>query len=335
MSKLFINKNIWNTFNESEMSNYVDSVFNYYRSVGFPYFSKCGDYRDKEFMKFMNFDSSNIVDDYIIKQTMHGLGFLWSFHPHSFSVKCNDKLSPFEAFNDDEIFRKVIMKRIQFGDNISDNGIRKMLKMYSGVQGVSNFRPTAAEGIYKHLLPNGGVTWDMSCGYGGRLLGAHKAGIKYIGTDPALDTHKGNELMASFIGSDAELHNVGSEVFKPIPNSLDLCFTSPPYFNCEKYSNEETQSYMKYKSKNDWMNGFMLTTLENCFNGLRVGGILAVNIANIKTYTTIERDFRHIAMKVGFKPISGMKLNLSAVMGKVGFKEEPVYLFIKPRKTLL
>ena len=29
-----------------------------------------------------------------------------------------------------------------------------------------------------------GTTWDMSCGFGGRLLGAIAADVNYIGTDP-------------------------------------------------------------------------------------------------------------------------------------------------------
>ena len=37
----------------------------------------------------------------------------------------------------------------------------------------------------------------------------------------------------------------GSENFVE-KNNFDLCFTSPPYFDLERYSGEATQSYLKY-----------------------------------------------------------------------------------------
>lgn len=49
------------------------------------------------------------------------------------------------------------------------------------------FTPTAAAAIYHKFLPEeGGVVWDMSAGFGGRLLGALACDRvdKYIGTDP-------------------------------------------------------------------------------------------------------------------------------------------------------
>ena len=131
---------------------------------------------------------------------------------------------------------------------ISDSGIRKMLKIYSGVQGVSNFRPTAAATIYD-VFAKDGVVWDMSGGWGGRLLGAIVSGVKrYIATEPSIETYKGLIELSDDYGRDIDtwIYNMGSEDYQPHKNSLDLCFTSPPYFDLEKYSNEDTQSYIKY-----------------------------------------------------------------------------------------
>ena len=41
-----------------------------------------------------------------------------------------------------------------------------------------------------------------------------------------------------------------------LKKSLDLCFTSPPYFDTEKYSDEDTQSYKKFPTEDGWVNGF-------------------------------------------------------------------------------
>ena len=136
----------------------------------------------------------------------------------------------------------------------------------TGSQGVSNFRPTAAHAIYNRFLPDGGTTWDMSGGYGGRLLGAIKSQINYIATEPATNTVEGLKEIINDWGTIStlfrnELHleivQKGSEDFLPDKESLDLCFTSPPYFDTEKYSNEDTQSYIKFPTSRDWINGFL------------------------------------------------------------------------------
>ena len=63
---------------------------------------------------------------------------------------------------------------------------------------------------------------------------------------------------------DTRVLGVGSEEFKPRENTVDLCFTSPPYFDTEKYADEPTQSYIKYPSEKEWIDGFLTQTIQNC-----------------------------------------------------------------------
>ena len=59
--------------------------------------------------------------------------------------------------------------------------------------------------------------WDMSSGYGGRLLGAIVAGVNYVGTDPCTETYEGLQRLAEDYGegTEIELHKIGSEDFIP------------------------------------------------------------------------------------------------------------------------
>jgi hypothetical protein len=332
---IFLNKKQWASFSPEEIENYIDVVFDYYKEKGFPYYSTEQSYRDDEFNKLNKYDKSGMVESGIIKQTMHGLALAWSYFPHSFAVRCNNQKSPVEAFTDDATFRKVIAKRIKIGDNISDAGIRKMLKMFTGVQAVSNFRPTAASAIYTHF-GNKGTVWDMSGGYGGRLLGAITSDItKYICTEPCQQTFQGISAMSEHYkrdGLEVELHMLGSEDYLPKENSLDLCFTSPPYFDCEKYSDEDTQSYIKFPEKNMWINGFLKQTFSNCYHGLKADGRMIINIANVKSYKNIEEDTIAAASAVGFELDTVWKLALSNPNMRdksAKFKYEPVYIFKK------
>jgi hypothetical protein len=265
------NKSYWAGMPDIELDEYKKLIFDYYRQEGFPYYPTDEKYRLKEFKKLLNYDYSNIIEDGVVKQTMHGLGLAWSYFPHSFDIKCNNKMTPLEVFNNDDHFLKVIEKRLKMGTFITDAGIRKMLKMYTGTQAVSNFRPTAAAAIYDKYAPNGNV-WDMSGGWGGRMLGAMMSSVKhYIATEPSTEAHKGlceMEMDYRRLMGDDEMkfHLVkqGSEEFLTPKGYLDLCFTSPPYFDLEKYSDEDTQSYVKYDNRHAWINGFLRDTFYNC-----------------------------------------------------------------------
>jgi hypothetical protein len=267
---------------------------------------------------------------------MHGLSLAWHYFPHSFNVKCNNKLTPYEAFHNDKIFKEVIRKRLKIGTYISDSGIRKMLKIYSGVQGVSNFRPTAAAYIYQKYAPNG-VVWDMSGGWGGRLLGAIKAGVNtYIATEPSSLTCDGLIKLAEDFHNtmNYEINCCGSEEYKPIQSSLDLCFTSPPYFDLELYADEPTQSFVKYKTKSEWIKGFLKQTFINCHYGLKVGKFMIINIADVKGKhnLNLEAETIKVAEEVGFKHVNTLKLALSNINMRnktEKYKYEPVFVFQK------
>jgi len=337
MNDVIANESHWRNMSEEELEKYATKVFWHYRKNGFPYYPTDMKTRKRDFDSLMRFDRTNLLEDDVLKQTMHGLGLAWSYFPHSFNVKCNDKMTPYEAFMDDEVFMKVIHKRLKMGTYMSDSGIRKMLKIYSNVQGVSNFRPTAAATIYDHFAKNG-VVWDMSGGWGGRLLGAIASGVDtYIATEPSTLAYEGlGEIVKDFGGNTkCNIVCIGSEDFLPDENSLDLCFTSPPYFDVEKYSDECDQSYIKFNTKETWVEGFLRPTFENCMYGLKYDGTMIINIADGKNNLGLEAETIRIAEEVGFRLVKKFYLALSNInlRGKdIKFKYEPMFIFIK--KTL-
>jgi hypothetical protein len=328
-----INEVYWRNMSPTELEDFAQEIFNYYRQNGFPYYSKNMEIRQKDFDKLISYNRSMLFENDIIKQTMHGLGLAWSYFPESFNVRCGDKMTPYEAFMNDEIFMKVIRKRLKMGTYISDSGIRKMLKIFTGVQGVSNFRPTAAAAVYDAFAKDG-VVWDMSGGWGGRMLGAIASGVKsYTCTEPSRLTASGLVALREDFGTgiDINIIELGSEDYCPDRKSLDVCFTSPPYFNLEKYSDEPSQSYVKYPEKDAWIEEFLRETFENCRYGLKDDGVMLINIADIRG-NELETDMINVAEQVGFKIVKKIKLALSNINLRdktEKFKYEPIYLFIK------
>jgi hypothetical protein len=173
----------------------------------------------------------------------------------------------------------------------------------------------------------------MSGGWGGRLFGfLCSTGNEYTATEPNIRTYNGLkevEKALNFRGKKTKLLNIGSELYKPKNETLDLCFTSPPYFDTEKYSTEKNQSYIKFPKYEQWTNGYLKETFKNCFSGLKPGGKMIINISNTPKLKTIEKDTIKISLNIGFKHRETYFLELSSIAGK-GTKAEPIFIFTKP-----
>ena len=343
--------------------SYAETLVRAWRKIGFPYHRLSPSHKAKELCALFKYVENNhskliFTDDEgntCIRQTMHGLRLANSYFPHMVAIRAGGKRTPLEVFNDDALLAKALMKRIEWGGfsvrgkskfRLTANEIKKGLRTVSGAQAVSNFRPSAAAALYYKYLPEcGGTVFDPSCGFGGRLCGALACDRvkKYIGCDPASETFKGLlrmqiELLPMtrrYMGGrdmEVELHMLGSEtpaIRALLPKGgVDAIFSSPPYFSQEMYSDEPTQSWKKFPNPDQWMNGFIGATLENCEYCLAPGGTLAINIADVKDYEKLSGrkltdDFVALAESKGWKLVETMKLALSSMVGTTKYRTCP------------
>tara|TARA_R110000824_G_scaffold40180_1_gene120692 strand:- start:535 stop:1617 length:1083 start_codon:yes stop_codon:yes gene_type:complete len=335
---------VTNNINIVDIEEGVEIIFKYFRKRGFPHYTIRDDEKYNHIKKLKKFDVGTILKDNKIVQTMHCLRLAWTYFPHFWEVRCGGaKMSPMEIFLDDDKLKSTIRKTWNFelkhykgeeGRNknkFHENRFRQSIKIYSGTQSVSNFRPTAAKLIYEKF--GGETIWDMSCGWGGRLLGFLSASNTkhYIGTEPSSKTYDGLLKMRkdfSYLGKRVDIYKLGSEEYKPKKESIDLCFTSPPYFDTEKYSDEGTQSFKKFPTEDGWVNGFLKKTIENCYYGLKKDSYMLINIANTPKYKFIEDETVRISKELGFTQEDTVQLTLSSVMG-AGYKYEPIFVFKK------
>lgn len=156
--------------------------------------------------------------------------------------------------------------------------LRRGLRVQRNV--VSFFQPAHAYALYQELL--GDTTdprvWDPSCGFGARLLGFFAAypGGTYCGNEPAALTYADLQRLAK--GLSVDLRQAGSETGDTPEGPFDLVFTSPPYFDKERYFNEPSQSWVLFPSREEWLTGFLFTTMSTAVQRLRRGGRLALNV---------------------------------------------------------
>lgn len=155
---------------------------------------------------------------------------------------------------------------------------------------VSFFKPTAAFHVYKKVIGDKEEVsvYDPSCGFGARMLGFFAAYPKgnYYGTEPANETYSDllklkEELKNDLILREEQfkIFKCGSEVIKfDSETKFDLVFTSPPYFDLEKYFDEPGQCWKDFPTKDLWYKNYLIPTFETCINHLKDDGKIVINI---------------------------------------------------------
>ena len=147
----------------------------------------------------------------------------------------------------------------------------------------SQFPPAVAKEIYnlfeaKHI-------YDFSMGWGDRLAGFHASDAEtYYGTDPNVAVYKNYKEQDKFYDTKKKtvFKNSPAEDIDISKEKFDMIFTSPPYFNVEQYSTDETQSWKRYGTDIEvWLNDFLFATIDKCWNSLEDGGTMIINISDI------------------------------------------------------
>lgn len=152
---------------------------------------------------------------------------------------------------------------------------------------VSFFKPVVAAKIYRAILGDAvnPIVWDPSCGFGARLLGFASMYPKgtYIGNEPAEATLNDLHALRATLPTELCVHleQKGSEVWAPSEDSVDLVFTSPPYFHKEKYFAESNQSWVLYKTEEEWKTKFLFATLNSALIATKSGGYIVYNTDHV------------------------------------------------------
>jgi len=225
---------------------------------------------------------------------------------------------------------------------INPQVLRSMISLRKYI--AAQFRPSAAKAIYDYFQAE--TVLDFSMGWGDRILGAHASEYvkKYVGFDPNVNllpayaaqikhyNSIGNPMEFSIYPHCAEDPNI------PVNDEFDLIFTSPPYFDKEKYNQSEMQSYKKYKAFDDWMQNFLFKTLELRTPNLKSGGHLVINISDIytrkKRYEICDGMNDYIAStgQFEYKGAIGLKMPkrpMSKSSNTVGVYGEPCWVWKK------
>jgi DNA modification methylase len=188
-------------------------------------------------------------------------------------------------------------------DGINDAIFRAAFRL--GTYTATQFKPSVAKAVYeRHRAEN---VLDTSCGWGDRLAGfygTHSTKL-YVGCDPNPDVFEVYKKQCveyeKIIGGKPKL--IEQEDYfechgkktvkiwrKPsedvewslYTDTFDLYFTSPPYFETEKYASDTSavsdQSWARYNSFNNWKHDFFFKVTEMVWPTIKKNGFMMINI---------------------------------------------------------
>ena len=205
-----------------------------------------------------------------------------------------------------KVFSEIFDKALE-SDSLLDGvmwasrGVPSLDKFLTFAAPVHDHRPPAdfpaalARDLIDEFTPPGGAVLDPCHGWGGRLLGfmLSRKAARYVGFDVDERTSAGvsemyHDLLPFAMASkEAVLELCPFEDSQLDDNSFDFAFTSPPYFDVEKYGGE-LSSWRRYKGGfNAWVDGFYRPLIEKTTKALKPGGTFALQVGN-QTYPLEE-----------------------------------------------
>jgi len=324
----------YGTMGDADQNILVAEVLGYWAQTGFPYHEA----RVRDLRTLVNVGGDQVFKKDLLKAWQVGQASCLHFQPHYWETPVHGKegQTPRDRFEDRATLEKSIRQILEKGYVPNSSRLRSFLT--AGHNSVSNFRPSSAKAIIERYCPTGGLVWDPCAGWGGRLLGAAAASNRprYVACEPQTNTWKGLGGLTDWLSrylpgveKRVEVHNTPAEDFDP-PMGLDLVFTSPPYFNKELYSQEDTQSWVRYPTYKQWLEKFLAPVMLKARDRLKPGGWLVLNIADVKVGGVdygLVKDVKAIALELGLGEPEMLRYELPSLFGDN--REEPVLCWSK------
>lgn len=235
------------------------------------------------------------------------------------SAKRQDQpMSILERWNDPVFIREVLNNT----DKMNPYSLRETV--YKLEKECTQFKPTLAYSIYKYF--NARRAGDISAGWGDRLFGAIAAGLEsYVGYDPNTSLREGHtDIINRYAkGKDFNVVYTGFEEAVLQPNSFDIFFTSPPFFDFEIYSKDSTQSVARYPKLDDWIVHFLFASFRKAWDALKKEGHLVIHLTDVYKTKVCEK------MCLLIQSCLHGALYIGTITATGGEKPRPIWVFKK------
>lgn len=329
-----LNRNL----SDNKFNFYLDALVDNIYEVGFETLIK--NYNDKLSpieRDWKTLQKTSIDKNNISSTCTTGLNIIKRYMTHIYDVKNHKGKSITNLFTKENIRKALIVNRKTHSTPYVSEIIRQ-LGFIAGTSKVTMYRPLLTKRIIDYFEAKNVL--DVCVGWGGRMLGcACKEDVMYTGIEPLSLTFSG----LTKIVEDLNLKNVtllngcAEDLVSTLEPAYDLALTSPPYYNLEIYSDEESQSH-HYNSYEEWVERFLKPTVYGVISKLKENGKSCWSVKNFKTdkkynlyddIVKLHEDKGWKKLDVEFYVGNCMRPGMTDCQGKAMKNKEVTYVFSK------
>lgn len=216
---------------------FVEYQFNICRSMPFPY----PKYTDMELIRSYNqlckMKTDNKYHKDISLRNREGDRLISHFHESIYMAKRKETISPYEAWYNDDLLRKVIKNRIIYVNTINPNKILQGFNISKVATKISIFSAGRAKILISRYLNEYDEIFDPFSGFSGRMLGSISSNKQYIGQDISpIHVNESNNMLL-FLKDNGIQFNANIECKDILQSSgeYECLFTCPPYSDIEQW----------------------------------------------------------------------------------------------------
>ena len=302
MIENFINKkDSLRNLTDDEFQKILPKLANILEKNGFPKFlyNENDLNRDWNKLQFYNTDKKEIN-----ATTTVGTKIIKHYMPNLNRVKNYKGISLEDLWIKDKIIKALMFNRKQHNTPYMSEIVRS-IGFTNGLTRVTIYRPALARKVIKET--NSKTVLDCCVGWGGRLLGACSLeGISYVGIEPDTETYNNLVKIVKFLKLEDKvtlINKPAEEAIKDLQKdkkTFDIALTSPPFYNLEIYSNEDTQSIKKYNTYETWLDNFIKPVITYITKNCKISAWSIKNFKSDKKYNLFD-DITHIHEQLNWK----------------------------------
>ena len=285
MIQTFLNiKNSVRNLSDVEFENILPTLASELEDVSFYY-----SYSDSDLLKDWNaLIKWNARVDTMASTQRVGMKLCEHFFPNFFDIENKDGNSFKSLWKADKL-EKVLRWNRKSHSTPYLSELRRGIYFNYKLAKSTMYRPQMAKMVVTNLGAK--RVLDPCAGWSGRMLGSVAAGAEYIAFEPNTETYEGLLKLIKLLGIEDKVRIINDsalEMDKYDIGEFDLILTSPPYFDLEVYSHEDTQSIKGCDTYSMWVNNFLKPLIELSISHMKQNGWSCWNVHNVGKMKMID-----------------------------------------------
>jgi 16S rRNA G966 N2-methylase RsmD len=285
MIEKFLNiKNSLRNISDEEFEVIITTLASELENISFNY-----SYSDPDLLKDWNsLIKWNARIDTMASTQRVGMKLCEHFFPNFFDIENKDGNSFKSLWSADKL-EKVLRWNRKSHSTPYLSELRRGIYFNYNLAKSTMYRPQMAKMVVTNLGAK--RVLDPCAGWGGRMLGTIAAGAEYVAFEPNTETYEGLLNLSKFLGIQDKVRIIKDsalEMDKYDIGEFDLILTSPPYFDLEVYSHEDTQSIKGCDTYSIWVNNFLKPLIELSISHMKVDGWSCWNVHNVGKMKMID-----------------------------------------------